>query len=102
MPQGNTTIITATTDAIASAAFLVMDSHPVTLVAWGLSGTTDDTDLAVQITYDGTNFVNCFKDGSQVLITSVNNPITVYGPGVFRINKGATSGTVGVAKWKKP
>jgi len=92
------TLIVAATGA-GTAVINVSSSNPATLVGWGFS--TDTVDL--QVSYDnGTTFVDIYKDGTQVQLSDTNNPVTVYGPGIFKINKGVTTGTVGVAIMREP
>lgn len=94
---GLTTIITAATAASNSSMFTVLENQPVSLIAWGFSGTSDDALVDLQVTYDGTTFVDVYKDGSKVQLKSTHNMITVYGPGMFRVEKALTTGSVGVA-----
>ncbi len=89
----NKTLITAQTTE-ATAEFKVYSNNPVTIIGWGFSG---DDSAAVEITYDGENYVPCAKQATADKVSSDDNPITVYGPGFFRINKGTTTGSVGIA-----
>lgn len=66
---------------------------PATLVATGLSNTEV---VDIQISPDGTNYTNLFVDGVQVQLTTVNNAVTIYGPGRYRIVKAATANPVTV------
>lgn len=96
-----TKVLVAAQTAAASAKFVVPPGYVVSLVGWGFSGTDK---VPVEASYDGgTNYVPCYgDDGNAVVIgaggsAGVRNPVNVMGPGYFRVNKGVTSGTVGVA-----
>lgn len=93
------TKIAAATGA-ATAIEKVTSNNPCTFVGYGFSGADS---VAVEVSYDsGTNFVACYKNGVAVTIASTNNPVTVYGPGIFRLNKGVTTGSVGVVAYYEP
>lgn len=90
-------IITSPTfTAATTAGSHVFDvgGETVTIIGYGFSGTDA---ISVQITYDGTNYVDCYRNGVAVTVTSTNNPVSVYGPGKFKLNKGSTTGTVGAS-----
>ena len=51
----------------------------------------------VQVSHDdGTTWQDVWQEGSQVRLHSKNNMVSVYGPGLFRVNKEATTPAVGV------
>lgn len=99
MPS-NKTAFAAATDA-ASYAFKVFANNPMTIIGHGFAGSGDTID--VQISYDdGSTYVDCYRDGTQVQLTDTNNPVTVYGPGLFKVNKGATTDTIGCVLCQEP
>lgn len=90
------TLITATTSA-ASGIFTVgeADDEPVTVHGWGFSGTDE---AVIQMSYDGgTTFQDLYEGGAKAKLDSNNTSIGLYSVGIYKINKGATTGTVGVS-----
>jgi hypothetical protein len=97
--QGFSKIVDEDTVLVTSDPFVVGENHPVTLVAKGLAaGETVD----LQISYDGVDYEDCWAENTQLQLSTTNNPVTVYGPGMFRVVKNVTAGAAGVAKWEKP
>ena len=79
---------------VAAAAFgdlQVNSRNPVTVMAQGLA---EASTVDLQVSYNGTNFMDCYRDGTKVSLTATNNIMTIYGPGIFRFNKGITVGAV--------
>ena len=76
-------LLAPTTSAVASNVFSI-GSRPRTIVATGLAGTEKAT---LQITYDGTNFVDVYFDNALVALTATNTTVVVVGPGHYRVNK---------------
>jgi hypothetical protein len=91
MPE---TLLSATTSATASREVVVPDSaNPVHFTCPGIAG-SETGDLQKQQA-SGT-FTDYWEDGTQQQITATNSGLTVYGPGVYRINKSATAASVPV------
>lgn len=92
-----TTILTAATAASASEKFIVgQASHlkPDNCAVIGFGFSTDS--VPVQISYDsGTTWVDLKINGTAIVLADAKNYWTPTGPGVYRINKGITTGTVG-------
>lgn len=91
------TILTAQTAAVNSSAFTVgSTSHwkvgDVAVIGFGFSTDTAD----VQVSYDsGTTWVDLKIGGTQIQMADAKNYWTPTGPGMYRIEKGITTGTVG-------
>ena len=51
----------------------------------------------VQISHDsGTTWQDLYYEGSQVRLHSTNRAVTVYGAGIFRVDKEATTNATGI------
>ena len=93
-----TQILAATTSAVASTSFIVggrsdQDGR-ATISVIGIAG-AENADI--QFSHDvGTTWTDLFQDGSQVRLTATNNMVTVYGPGLFRVDKEATAGATSI------
>lgn len=87
-------ILAATTSAVASDAFRIVNEATITSTALG-SGETGD----IQITHDGSTWQDLFREGSQQQLTDTNNAVTVVGPGKFRVNKSATASATSINLW---
>jgi hypothetical protein len=94
------TMIAPTTDAADSNSIILTDAIngrgrlPTTFFAVGFVG-----DDAVKIQFsvdDGANWIDLKLDGVDIELNAVNNAKTVYGPGLYRLSKGVTTGEVGV------
>ena len=83
-------ILTAATIAAVSADFTV-DHATVGVIAAGLAGAEVGV---LQIKYDGINYIDVYANTALQQLTATNNVITVYGPGIYRINKGVTAAAV--------
>ena len=84
-------VITAKT-AAETHDFDVAADNPVTVSASGFSGDTVDIQYSADA---GGSFANAYDSaGTQIQLSVTRPQITVYGPGVFRINKGITTGSV--------
>ena len=86
------------TAAAASSPFKVSSeqngNRPVSVMTTGLAG-AENAD--VQFSVNGGSIWNdLFQDGSQVRLTAINNSVTIYGPGLYRVDKEATAGAAGV------
>lgn len=67
---------------------------PISLSAPGLAG---GENADVQFSKDeGATWDDLFQDGAQIRITSINNMITIFGPGTYRVDKEATAAAVGI------
>ena len=89
------TLITAATGAATSDRFniMIVGGETQTIVGYGMSA-GDTIDL--QISHDdGTTFNDHYENGDQTQLTSTNTTLTFATPGIFRLNKGATTGTAG-------
>lgn len=89
------TLLTATTDADQSDPVAIKGAKsPYTFhCAPPLAGTEE-----AQIQYLGGNgtWYDLQLDGSEVKMTASHRMVTLYGPGVFRVDKDATAGATGV------
>lgn len=94
-----TSLITAQTAAKDSDQITVGGLSPykvgeVAIVGWGFSTDTAD----IQISYNGgTNFIDLYIGGTQIQMSDTKNYYLLPGPGVYRVQKGITTGTVGFA-----
>jgi hypothetical protein len=79
----------------------VVTSNPITIVAWGFNGGEDVVNVALKYQSTPPNqndlYVDCWRDGQRVQVKATNNPVTVYGPGFFRIYKDSTEAVGAVA-----
>lgn len=94
------TLLAATTSSAQSTKVVVgrgevpREQRPISISAPGMAG-AENAD--VQFSQDGgTTWNDLFEDGVQIRLTATNNMITIFGPGVFRIDKEATAAAVGV------
>lgn len=85
-------ILAGTVSAAASDSFTV-DGETVGVIAVGLAGIETGT---LQVSASGTTFADVYIDGNIMQLTATNNIFTVYGPGIYRINKSATAGSVSI------
>lgn len=91
-------IITETTSAANSGIISVSAHDHVTFGVTGTLGGAENID--VQYTDDGgSTWKDLYQDGSQVRLTTTNNLVTVYGPGLFRLAKEATSSAAGALRF---
>ena len=88
------TLILAVTGAVNSANIPVTDS-PVTLSVTGTQTAAEYFDVAMS-TDGGTTFSDLYQDGSQVRMGSTNSAVTIYGPGIYRVEKEATTNACGL------
>ena len=87
------TLIIATTAAVNSAAFRI-GPEDVGSVIQGFGFSTDTIDIARS--YDGgTTFEDYYKDGTQQQLSDTNTAVKIVAVGFYRLQKGATTGTVG-------
>lgn len=86
-------VLAAGTDTAQSDPIKVYAVNPVTLVGFGFSGGTDVLTVEVNAgdTDSAADWEPAGKDGAAIEITATNNPVTVYGPGVFRVVRTATT-----------
>lgn len=86
--------IANTTAAVNSVAIPVGDK--CTFIVTGTLGAAEKIDI--EISPDrGSTFSDLYQDGLQTQLSTTNNAVTVYGPGIFRVAKGITSAACGVA-----
>lgn len=91
-------IITETTSAANSGVISVSAHDHVSFALTGTFGATEYAD--VQYTDDGgSTWHDLYQDGAQVRMGTTNNMVTVYGPGMFRVAKDATSSAAGVIRF---
>ena len=91
------TLLAATTGADQSTSFNVTNNGSATIIIFAASGHTAAENSDVQISHDGgTTFADLYQNGSQVRLDSTNTAVTVYGPGVFRVDKETTTNATGV------
>lgn len=88
------TLLAAQTGAGNSASFYVPQMLNATVICSPDLGAGETADI--QISHDdGTTWVD-YQDGAAVELTETQNAIRVYGPGLFRVAKDATSGATGI------
>lgn len=88
-----TTLLTATTSAVASDSFAVDARElPVHVYCETLGAGETGT---IQILVNGT-WQDYLDDGSAKAIDENNTGVSVYAPGTYRVNKGATASATGV------
>ncbi|MBE9515968.1 MAG: hypothetical protein IME93_03205 [Proteobacteria bacterium] len=86
------TLSGADTSGIAAHAF-----NKATLIIYAASGHTAAEYSDVQVSHDGgTTWADVYKDGVQIRLHSTNTVETVYGPGIYRVDKEATTNATGV------
>ena len=88
------TLIAAATGAVNSAMIKVTH-EPVTLVVTGTQVAAENFDVA-HSTDGGTTFTDLYQDGAQVRMSSTNSSVTIYGPGIYRVEKEATTNACGL------
>ena len=71
------------------------------LVSIAITGTVAAGEyLDIQYTDDGgATWQDLYQDGSQVRLTDTNNMVTVYGPGIFRVDKDSTAANAGARRF---
>ena len=91
-------ILTAQTASGNTEIFPVYLDKDVTIIIHAASGHTAGEYADVQISHDsGTTWQDLFVDGVQVRLHSTNIAQTVYGLGLFRVQKDLTTNAVGVS-----
>lgn len=91
------TDLAAITAAGQSTTFLVAENRMVTLIFYAASGLSASEYGDIQISQDtGTTWQDLYASGSQVRMNSTNNAITIYGPGIFRVDKEVTTNATAV------
>jgi hypothetical protein len=92
-------LLTATTDATASDEFTAADQRPgrTTLPAHFTCPeiATGEYGDVQKKSADGT-WYDYYVDGTQQRVTDTNTGVTVYGPGIYRVNKEATAAATSV------
>jgi opacity protein-like surface antigen len=92
----NTRLVITAAVGAASHAFEVTTNNPITVIGHGWNDGADI--IPIEISYDdGDNFEACGKDGIAIKLSKLNNPVTIFGAGMYRVNKGITSEAVGVS-----
>lgn len=90
-------LLAATTSAGQSDPLKLRPGQHATLILYAASGLSPSQYGDVQISHDGgTTWQDLYIDGSQVRLNSTNVAATIYGPGVFRVDKEATTNATGV------
>jgi hypothetical protein len=73
-----------------------------TLIMYAASGLTASEYGDIQISHDsGTTWQDLYADGLQVRLTDTDVAKTVYGPGLFRVAKEATTNAAGIYESSK-
>ena len=91
------TELAATTSATQSKQFLVDGNRTVTIVFHAAAGLSATEHGDIQISHDdGTTWQDMFANGSQLRLNSTNNVVTIYGPGLFRVDKDTTTNATAV------
>lgn len=88
------TLLPAATGASNSQSIVVTDG-PVTLTVTGTQTASEYFDVA-HSTDGGETFTDLYQDGSQVRMSSTNSSVTIYGPGIYRVEKEATTNACGL------
>lgn len=98
MANVNTRIILApATGAGQSQQFECDGVRPVTVELHAASGLTAAEYADIQTTKDnGTSWQDLYYDGSQIRLTNTSTSVTVYGPGIYRVDKEATTNAAGI------
>jgi hypothetical protein len=91
------TLIAAKTAAENQELTVTLD-NPVTLSANGLGASES---IPIHYKHDASTYFACYRDGVAVALTPTNNPVTIYGPGEFRVAKGITAGAVSVSLYNE-
>lgn len=81
--------------AIGQNATFSAPAVPVTFMAWGFADPADA--VALEFSPDGVAWVAAKVGGVAVVLDQDTNLRTIYGPGLYRLNKGVTVGEVGAA-----
>ena len=90
-------LLAAAAGAGQSDSVRVPDREKATLIMYAALGLTAAEYGDIQISHDGgTTFQDLFVDGSQIRLSNVNIAATVYGPGIFRVDKEATTNATGI------
>ena len=102
--HGAEALLAATTSAAQSASITLAGEvgfsalpASATLIIYAASGHTASEYSDIQVSHDGgTTWADVYNDGVQKRLSSTNTAITIYGPGVFRVDKEATTNATGV------
>lgn len=102
--QAADTLLAATTGASASSSIEIhgLDGQggiiaKATFIIYAASGHTAAEYSDIQVSHDGgTTWADVYVDGSQVRLDSTNTVQTIYGPGLYRVDKEATTNATGV------
>ncbi len=87
--------MTAATGATTAEFIVTPRDLPLTLVGYGFAG-ADSFDI--QISHDGgTTYADVVEAGVTKSIDANDTTTGIYAPGMFRINKGITGGSVGAS-----
>jgi hypothetical protein len=97
MLKGNSVLIAPTTEIAVSNHFRVSKGNSVTLVGTGMVTET----AVVEAAYDEDTWEPVSVGDTAVVLSVGNNPVTIYGPGLFRVSKVATTDVIGVALWEE-
>lgn len=90
------TLLAATTSATQSDDFAAFEANtlPATFIQNGLAGSEAGD---IQISHDGgITFQDLYVNGTKQSLTATNTAITVYGPGIYRVDKDSSSGAAGI------
>jgi len=90
-------LLAPVTGAAQSSRIDVKDGATATLIMYAASGLTAAEYGDIQISHDGgTTFADLYIDGSQSRLVDTNTAATIYGPGIFRVDKEATTNAAGI------
>lgn len=97
-------VLAATTSAETSISFSCDGINPVTVIMHAAAGLTNGAEYGdLQISHDGgVTFQDLFEDdgtgtGVQRRLHGGVVTMTIYGPGVFRVDKEVTSNAAGIS-----
>jgi hypothetical protein len=93
-------ILAATTDAVASNAFVIGPQEATVTITLLDGAETGDIQIGHQQTPGAeVTWQDLIRSGTQQQLTATNNAVTVLGPGKFRVNKSATASATSVNLW---
>lgn len=96
------TLINASGANTSSPIRIAVEDLPATVVVKGLAG-AETVDVQVSVSGDpdaAADFVDYYKDGTQVQLTTTNTALSIDATGLYRFDVPAAAGTVTLS-WKR-